>query len=122
MGSPTSDPQPLPLPTVSVARAIVLVCVTMWASFAEMDKHLILRENKQKYVAQERKILDTMDSESVAKLFFTFQDASALCEYLAHTLLQMLASPSGAVMHMFHRKALAVYSVTRQRVSLIWFK
>mmetsp|Transcript_47395 Transcript_47395/g.120990 ORF Transcript_47395/g.120990 Transcript_47395/m.120990 type:complete len:374 (-) Transcript_47395:113-1234(-) len=44
----------------------------------KMDKHLILRENKQKYVAQERKILDTMDSESVAKLFFTFQDASAL--------------------------------------------
>lgn len=43
-----------------------------------IDKHLIIREKKQSYVAQERKILDIISYDGVAALHFTFQDASSL--------------------------------------------
>jgi len=43
-----------------------------------MDKNLIIREKKQKYVATERQILDKMDFVGVASLECTFQDAKSL--------------------------------------------
>eukprot|EP00803_Ostreobium_quekettii_P011462 evm.model.scf_1044.2 EVM.evm.TU.scf_1044.2 scf_1044:27425-30971(+) len=43
-----------------------------------VDKHLVQRNRLLEYVVRERRVLDRMDDQGVARLLFTFQDAAHL--------------------------------------------
>jgi serine/threonine protein kinase len=44
-----------------------------------VDKALVLRHKMAAYVRSERLILDRMEYDGIARLFFTFQDAISVC-------------------------------------------
>lgn len=61
-----------------VARARLRDREDSFVAMKVMNKHQIMRENKVKYVKNERDVLSQLDHQGIVKMLFTFQDATSL--------------------------------------------
>ena len=61
-----------------VARARLCNSNDTYVAVKVMNKHQIMRENKVKYVKNERDVLSQLSHPGIVKMLFTFQDATSL--------------------------------------------